>query len=212
MTTTELLSLFRSEVFDLETPYLWSDALIYGYIDEAQKQFCRQTHGIEDARTYKLNIAVPTEWYAVNPKILKLRGVIDQATGLDVPLIPVEKMQQFGLRFDGTTGPLKALITGLQKGYVRTYPIPSVASVAELRTFRLPADIAVGDDFEIDDQHVRNLLFWVKHKAYSIPDTETYDAKASEKFKTAWDEYCAAALREQSRMRHTAGSVTYGGL
>lgn len=212
MTATELLALFRSEVSDLETPYLWSDSSVYGYIDEAQKQFCRQTHGIEDARSYKLNIAVSTEWYAVNPKILKIRNVVNQATGLDIPLIPVEKMSQRGLRFDGTTGPLQALITGLQKGYVRAYPIPNVASVAELRTFRLSEDVGSGDDFEIDDQHVRNLLLWVKHKAYSMNDSETYDAKAAERNMTLWDAYCAGALREQSRARHTASSVVYGGL
>ena len=51
MTNTELLAIFREEVSDLEVPYLWSDTLVYGYIDEAQKQFCRDTYGMLDART-----------------------------------------------------------------------------------------------------------------------------------------------------------------
>ena len=212
MTTTELLALFRSEVSDLELPYLWSDALVYGYIDEAQKQFCRQTVGIEDARSYKLTIVADTEWYALDPKILKLRSVIDRATGIDVPTVPVEKMTQYGVRFNGVTGPVKVLVTGLQKGYVRAYPLPNTAAVLELRTFRLPEDVAAGDDFEIDDQHVRNLLHWVKHKAYSMTDAETYDPKSAAANFAMWDSYCARALNEQSRLRHSAGTVVYGGL
>ena len=35
MNTTELLAIFREEVADIELPYLWSDALIYAYIDDA---------------------------------------------------------------------------------------------------------------------------------------------------------------------------------
>lgn len=280
MTNTELLALFRSEVTDLELPYLWSDALVYGYIDEAQKQFCRQTYGIEDARTYKLNITAAVEWYAVNPKILKIRDVVDRATGLDIPMVPIEKMRGHGMRFDGSVGPLKAMITGLQKGFVRAYPMPftrvvptdranstvyllgaiikvvatdgstrycactvsgttagaqgalytgtntspildgsaqfedrtsQLTSIAELRTFRLPEDLSNGDDFEIDDQHVRNLLLWVKHKAYGVVDSEVYDPKASEKYFQMWGGYCDVALREQSRSRHTAACVVYGG-
>lgn len=211
MTTTELLALFRSEVSDLELPYLWSDSLVYGYIDEAQKQFCRQTVGIEDARSYKLTIVAATEWYALDPKILKLRSVIDRATGIDVPTIPVEKMTQYGVRFNGATGPVKVLVTGMQKGYVRAYPVPDIAAVLELRTFRLPEDVAAGDDFEIDDQHVRNLLLWVKHKAYSVTDAETYDPKAAAANFAEWGSYCARALNEQSRLRHSAGTVVYGG-
>ena len=60
MNTTELLAVFRQEVFDLETPYLWSDALVYTYIDEAQKQFCRDTYGIEDSSSFTLAIAIGT--------------------------------------------------------------------------------------------------------------------------------------------------------
>ena len=50
MTPTELHDLLRFEVSDEEADVLWSSANLYGYIDEAQKQFCRQTYGIEDAR------------------------------------------------------------------------------------------------------------------------------------------------------------------
>lgn len=213
MNTTELLAVFRSEVFDLEAPYLWSDSLIYTYIDDAQKQFCRDTYGIEDARSFKLTIkADGTVWYAIDPMIVKLRDAIDPATGNDVPMIAIEKMRENNMKFDGTVGPLKALVTGMEKGMVRAYPIPNVASTVELRTFRLSNDVVAGDDFEIDPQHVMPLLYWVKAKAYAVQDADAYDPKKAKENEAKWDAYCAKAKVEQSRVRRPVSTVTYGGL
>lgn len=211
MTNTELLAIFRTEVSDLEAPYLWSDVLVYGYIDEAQKQFCRDTYGIEDARTHKVTVVAATEWYTLSPKVLKIRGAVDAATGAGVSLVAVENMAGNGMRFDGRTGPLSALITGLEKGKVRAWPVPNVASTVQLHVFRLPGDMATGDEFEIDDQHVRNLLYWVKYRAYSVQDSETYDKQSAARNKADHEAYCARAKDEQSRRMHTAGCVAYGG-
>jgi len=212
MNSTELLAHFRYEVSDEEAPYLWSDSAVYSWIDEAQKQFCRDSYGIESARQFKLNIAVASQWYTVNPLILKLRNAINQATGADVPLIPVEKMASYGMRFDGAVGPIQALITGLEKGKLRAYPVPNATAVVELWTFRLSEDIGAATDFEIDPQHVLNLLPWVKYRAYSVHDSEVYDPARAEKYKATFAGYCARALLEQSRLNHTAGSVVYGGI
>jgi hypothetical protein len=213
MNTTELLAVCRQEVFDLELPYLWSDALLYAYIDDAQKQFCRDTYGIEDSRSFKLAVKDDgTIWYALDPLILKIRDAIDSATGKPVDLVAMEKMDEKRMRFDGLVGPLKAFITGMDKGYVRAYPIPSVAATVELRVFRLPNDVAAGDDFEIDAQHVLNLLFWVKYRAYSVQDAETSDKTKAASNKALWDAYAARAKVEQSRLRRPVSAVTYGGI
>jgi hypothetical protein len=213
MNTTELLALARAELYDIETPYLWSDAMLYTYIDDAQKQFCRLTYGIEDARSFKITIkADGTEWYAIDPAILKIRDASDASTGDDVPLIASEKMRQQGLKFDGNQGPLRALITGLEKGYVRTHPKPNTASVVELHVFRLSEDVAAGDDFEIDPQHHINLLDWVKKRAYSVQDAETSDPRKAAEHEQAFKVYCAAAKVEQSRARRPVSTVAYGGL
>lgn len=213
MNTTELKDIFRQEVFDLQLPYLWSDSLIYTYIDDAQKTFCRKTYGIEDSRSYTLTIKSDgTEWYALDPAILKLRDAVNATTGMPIEIIAAEKMNERGLRFDGTVGPLKALITGLDKGFVRTVPKPNQAMVINLRTFRLPADLAAGDDFEIDAQHVLPLLDWVKAKAYRVQDAETSNPKKAMEHEQVFENYCAKAKVEQSRARRPVSTVTYGGI
>lgn len=213
MNTTELLSVFRQEVYDNVAPYLWSDSLVYTYIDDAQKQFCRKTYGIEDSRSFKITIKSDgTEWYAIDPLILKIRSATDATTGAEVPLIAAEKMATAGLRFDGKVGPLRTLVTGLDKGMVRAHPVPNTASVVNLSTFRLPADIAAGDDFEIDPQHVLALLDWVKAKAYRVQDAETSNPKKAMEHEQVFEAYCAKAKVEQSRARRPVSTVTYGGL
>jgi len=213
MNTTELLAVFREEVSDIAEPYLWSDALVYTYIDDAQKQFCRDTYGVADARSFTVSVlADGTEWYDTDASILKIRTAADSLTGREVPLVPVEKMTAQGMFFDGKTGPLRALITGLEKHTLRAFPKPNLAATVNLSTFRLPVTVASGDVFEIDDQHVLPLLYWVKHKAYNKQDSEVFDKDASDRFLAMWNAYCTAAKNEQSRAMHTAGAVMYGGL
>ena len=281
MTTTELLALFRFEVADAQTPYLWSDDVVYGYIDEAQKQFCRDAYGIADARRFSLKLKVGVEWYALDPSILKIRGTLNTTDGYPLQLTPLEKMAALGMRFDGMSGRPKALITGMEKGYLRCWPVPfgttasttranltayaagaiitltatngttryylcsvggttaaaqgslypglanetvvdgtatfvdytdSYSNTVNLHVFRLPDEVVAGDDFEIDAQHVRNLLLWVKYRAYNVQDTEVYNPRLAGENLISFKQYCARALDEHSRLSHSAGSVIYGGL
>jgi len=212
MNTTELLGVFREEVFDLAAPYLWSNALIYRYIDDAQKQFCRDTYGIADARNFLITTVAGTEWYDLDARVLKIRGATEQATGRDVAMVPAEKTASQYIRFDGSVGPIKALVTGLEKNVLRAWPKPNQVQTINLSVFRLPVDVAAGDEFEIDAQHVLPLLLWVKHKAYDVQDTEVFNPQASDKYRAKWDAYCAKALNEQSRASHVVGTVVYGGI
>lgn len=212
MNTTELLAVFREEVFDQAAPYLWSDALVYRYIDDAQKQFCRDTYGVADARNFSITTSSGVEWYDLDPRILKIRLATDQATGRDIAVVAAENAAGQGIRFDGAVGPFRALVSGLEKNVLRAWPKPILAQTVTLAVFRLPADVGAGDEFEIDAQHVLPLLFWVKHKAYDVQDAEVFNPQASDKYRAKWDTYCAKALNEQSRASHVAGTVAYGGI
>lgn len=212
MNTTELLGIFRQEVADVETPYLWADALVYTYIDDAQKQFCRWTYGIADSRSFKLNIKPATDWYRTDPRILKLRSVHDAVTGRDVPIVPSEKMAARGMRFDNRVGVPQALVPDLDDNMLRIWPIPNALGTLSLRTFRLPTTVAAGDDFEIRDEHQLNLLLWVKHRAYGVQDSETTDKRKAAEYRDAFQAYCATAKLEQDRLLRPAGCVAYGGV
>jgi len=214
MTPAELLALLRFEVSDEEADYLWSSVNLFGYIDEAQKQFCRQTHGIEDSRSFKLTVSAAKVWYDLDPAILQVRSAWDATTGAPVLVMAVERMPTYGYRFDGSTGTPKALITGMEKRTLRLYPVPTASATINLSTFRLPETItSTGTgEFEIDEQHHRHLLLWVKHRCYGVQDSEVYDKKKSSEFKQQFDAYCFDAKNEQDRMNRPVGTVAYGGI
>lgn len=208
MTTTELLAVFRDEVRDDVSPYLWSDALVYGYIDDAQKQFCRDTWGIEDARSFKVKTVAGAEWYKFDQRILRLLGAT--LLGDTIPITTVEESPE--IKFDGRTGRTLALVKGLQKNFLRVWPIPTEEKTIELRTLRLSASAESGDNLEIDEQHQNALLFWVKHKAYGKKDSETFDGVKADQYFQEFKDYCMEAKRAQGRLRRHVAVVRYGGI
>ncbi len=78
--------------------------------------------------------------------------------------------------------------------------------------FRLPDTVIAGDDFEIDEQHHRGLLLWVKHRAYDVQDSEMYDKRKSMDYEARFRAYCAVAKAEQDRLNRPVSVVAYGGL
>lgn len=212
MTAKELLVLLRTEISDLVEPYLWSDPLLYSYIDDAQKQFCRLTEGVEDGRSFKVSVTAGKEWYTLSPKILKLRKVVNAATGRELKVINVERMTAEGLYFNGRTGPIQALVTGIEKHSARAWPLPDTETLLHLSVFRMPETITASDEPEIDEQHHRHLLMWAKHLAYDVQDSEVFDRRKSEDYDLRFRDYCAASRREQERARRVVGSTIYGGI
>lgn len=212
MDTTELLNLFRAEMRDLEQPYLFQDEQVYAYINAAQVEFCRRTQGIEDGRTYKLNITPGEDWYALNKRILKLRKAYFTSTGRPVEVINEERAEQQGVRFDGRAGPLQVLVAGIQKDMLRAWSLPNEAVEVTLDVFRLPKPVGEGDSLEIDEQHHMALLHWVKYLAYGTNDADAFDRRKSEEFEAKFVAYCERADAEQTRARRQVGTVQYGGL
>lgn len=288
MNTTELLEQFREEMNDVATPYLWSDALVYRYIGDAQKQFCRFTNGLSDSRTpavTQITIQPGVEWYAAHPSILKIRFMTRSDTGRDVNAANFDHRDRSGIVFDGRTGPLKALVHGLEGHYLRAWPVPDTSTrttsatvgitalgassvtlvstdgiragqsvsgpgiapfttvlsvtgavvalslpttveipdataltfdlTVNLSVFRLPITAITDDgdqEFEIAEHHHEHLLLWVKHRAYSKQDAETFDRTKAKELDEAFREYCERAKSGQNRLRRVPTPVAYGGV
>lgn len=217
MNAGELLTLFREDTFDLAEPFLWSDPLVLSYIDDAQIQFCRRTDGIADATTdavTKLAIVPNTEWYDFHPSILKVRSALRADTGRPVEVINHEDMASRNWYFDGRTGPVRALVLGIEEAKARVWPKPNETVEVRLTTFRLPLATIndVDQNFEIPAEHHQHLLHWVKHRAYGKQDAETFDRTKSKESADAFLAYCFDAKLQQERRRHKTRVVVYGGL
>ena len=216
MTSGDLLDLFRDEMADKVTPYLWSDDLVFGYIDDACKRFCRLTDGIPDSTTatvVNLAIVAGTDTYPLSPLVLKIRTARRADNGREVLVLNEEDMAPQDRFFDNLPGIPTALITGMDVDSVRVHPYPSVATPMKLSVFRLPlVDVTDDQPLEVPAQHQRALLLRAKALAYGKQDAETFDRTKFETFDDKFTIYCAAAKAEQARARHKPRTVAYGGI
>lgn len=217
MNSTELLTLFRAEMSDEATPYLWSDALAFGYMDDAQKRFCRKTDGIADARTAsvtQLSIVPGTDWYNTHASIRLVRSATRADTGRPVKLYTAEQARRACIVFDGSEGPVTGLVLGLEPRVARTTKVPNETVTVNLSVFRLPLTAITTDSqaFEIEEQYHTGLLDWMKSRAYGKQDAETVDRRKEVEYMTRFDAFCAAAQLEMERARRVHGNVAYGGI
>lgn len=218
MTPAEVLSLFRTEMNDSVTPYLWSDAEVYAYMDDAQRMFCRYTDGIADATTSAvctIAVAQNATWLTLHEAILKIRAITRASDGRPIDVINFEDMAARGIRLDGTTGPIDQVIVGMEENKLRAVKTVSLADTLNLVVFRLPLTTltgANGQTLEIPAQHHPHLLLWMKRRAYLKQDSETYDEVKSIDFENAFRAYCAQAKQEQGNKRHKVRTVAYGGI
>lgn len=218
MNSSELLTLYRSEMEDISEPYLWADEDIFSYANDAQKMFARDTGGIPDGTTAavtRIEVTPTDDWYALHPSILQIRTASRVDTGRPVEVLNFEDMRERRWYFDNTVGMLRAMVIGIERHKVRMWPYPNETVNVDMTVFRLPlVEITdVGDqEFEVDVEHHRHLLHWMRHLGYLKQDTETFDKSKANEFEAKHIAYCAKVKEEEARKRHKTRFVRYGGI
>jgi hypothetical protein len=218
MTSSDVLVLFRSEMADKVEPYLWDDEDVFGYMDDAHTMFCRKTDGILDSSTDAVTLVpvVPgTDSITLHSSIKRIRAVSRLDNGRDLDIINRTDMPLRRWYFDGVPGTVKALVIGTEAHKARVFPLSSETVNLRLEVQRLPlVPITTDGDqaFEIDAEHHRHLLLWMKHLAYLKQDTETYDRTKAEEFETKALTYFAQVKEEERRKAFKVRSVAYGGI
>lgn len=232
MTVDELYELFRSDVVDTATPYLWSDDEVFVYMDDAYRMFVRQLGGIPDRSTESVcNVAI-TQGVAssdVSPLILKYRTAYLASDGRKLDIINgIEEPLSYGSDYGNSSntrskvpGKVTALIVGeernARKGVVYWSRIPDADDTVQLAVYRLPLDRITSantsfDFYEVGDEHHLSFLDWMKHRAYEKQDAETFDKAKSAEHKAAFLAYCRSAKAEWDRYKSKPRVVRYAGL
>lgn len=232
MDTKALYDKFRSEVNDTKPDFLWKEDEVYGYIDEAQKMFCRLTGGLADSSSPLTLIKAKegVKWASVSPRILKIRMASLVATDRPLTVLNFEDREIGPARFttsdygnlntgltlenDNLPGPIRALVTNEEENRVRWIQVPTEDQDVRLVTYRLPKEDIKGNSacLEINEQHHYYLLHWMKHLAYAKEDAETYDRGKSIEHDAKFRQYCAEAKSERERREHKYREVQYGGI
>lgn len=182
MRLNDLIQIFRAEVDDAVTPYLWSDDELIEYANDAELEACRRSRLIVDSSTAaicQIAVVAGTATYALDPRVLFVRRA--RLTGL----LPLKRknMQDMDIQYpgweDAAAGTPSAFIPDFETGKIRLYPTPDAAATLNLMVVRDPL-AEMNDDSdtpEIAARYHRSLRFWMMHRAYLKKDADANDPK-----------------------------------
>lgn len=226
MISEELKDIFREEMVDLERPYLWSDATVYRYMNDAYTQFFRLTGGIADVTSVATQVDVVAGEYLtdLHPSILRIMSAqlasdqsmlkifnmadADASTNTDYGTV----LNSIRVRRDG---PVTTFVIGAERNKAILIDTPVVNDTINLHIYRLPLTRIVDGTHlleELPEDHHMHLLNWMKHLAYLKQDAETFDKSKAEECEGLFRTYCGQCVAEWNRYKHKTRVTAYGGL
>jgi len=227
-TVSELLEIFRLETEDTVEEYFWSDQEFYWYLDEAQKEFAKQTDYFKDSSTTEIiapTITVDDPWISIDPRIIEIRRAKLASRSLPLDVINYNELdrmyttgeygEQLSGNWDVAKGSPRLLVTDEETNKARLVPIPAEGDTIKLTVIRAPlADIKTENSkLEVtDSMHQRSLLMFCKAMAYEKQDADTVDPNAADRYKVRFEQYCKLVKSRQARKQRHIGTVKYGGL
>lgn len=180
MTLKELIAELRSQLDDSAEPFLWSDAELTGYLNDAERQACERALLIYDdapSALTKLTLKTGRARYPINPLILSVERVVPELAANDrfICQRTLDWLDENLGRWQEQTGKPSHFVD-----LVRTLlfvGIPSVDENVILTVYRLPLEPMEGNDDEpeIQPQHHLRLMNWAMHRAYLKRDSDTFD-------------------------------------
>ena len=185
MNARQLIARIRSSrIDDTVEPYLWSDEVLLGHIDDAVSQVVRRTRLLTDATTAavtQITLTAGTAAYRLHSKVLAIKQAqIDQYEGtLALTTIKRHNRTRPGWWLDTDTSPPRYIIVDFADGTIRLDPIPDAAGTLRMIVWRMPLDNErierLSDEPPIPEHMHEDLGDWVEHRCYSLADAETRD-------------------------------------
>ena len=199
MTGAELLAYTRTDVLrDAATPYLWSDALIYRRLSEAQEIHARRAYSIVDETTTLLTEA-DTAVYANDATTLFILSATLSTSSTDLRNYTRKAIPSHLLT---STGEPRIYTLDEATNKIRLYPVPDAEYTINLRIARLPlAAIASSSTPEIQARYHLDLAEYAAWRCLMDNDVDGQANKAAERHKGDWEQRVSDAKRELYRMQ-----------
>jgi hypothetical protein len=175
MTKVELLATMRFTLGDETVPYLWSDAELTGYIQEAEAEAVERADLLEvdGVATYcTVAITANTPAYALNSLVYEVERARIAGEGQYLKRTSRDKLDASNPAWEDETGtPREYYLTG---NTLRLIPNPAANGTLNLVVLRLPVS-PMGTSPEIHARHHRRMLDYAYKLANLKRDADTYD-------------------------------------
>ena len=173
MTLADLILEARTNLDDLISPYLWSDADLLTYINQSIEKICQDDYLIYDDYSSFTSIAVTAGVanYQKNPLITRVREV-----RMDLQTYPLVARTRDWLEHHYPTwttavsGDPKLYCENIRTGWIRLIPTPLVSDTMRLIVYRLPlAPLSLSDTTvspELEEKYHKYLKHGILARAY----------------------------------------------
>jgi len=185
MNVGQFIERFRSERQDMAQPYLYTDAEIVGWLNDAIDEACQRAHILEDATSAftSFNVTAGTLSTALPDYVLKVIRLT--ADGRRIDETSIAELDEKNPRWESQEGETQGFIYG-RDNTLRLYPTPTKTVAVKLRVSRLPMDM-LSADVETEDIPVprpwhAKLFNWVYRCAFMKNDVETQDTNKAADF------------------------------
>lgn len=199
MTGAELLAYIRTDVLrDAATPYLWSDALIYRRLSEAQEIHARRTYSIVDETT----MLITEVDRVVYPNGVTTLFVLSAALSTSAVDLRNYTRKAIPSHLLTSTGEPQIYTLDEATNKIRLYPVPDAEYTINLRVARLPTDaIASYSTPEIQARYHLDLAEYVAWRCLQDNDVDGGKTGAADRHRADWEQRVSDAKRELYRMQ-----------
>lgn len=204
MTLSDLLKKLRRRLNDKALPYLWDDAELTEYLNEAVDEAADRARLIYDETSSltQFDVTADQAFYPLNNRVLdvdrvKLNGHLlrrktkmqldngefsGYARGRYETYANPHHGMSSAVTWENDTGTPWAFIEEVNS--IQLYPKPVVSGKLTLSLWRLPLEPLVGpdDEPEIPAQHHPRLIEWALHLCYLNRDSDAEDQVRAEKY------------------------------
>ena len=202
MNLLQLRTAFRVDVDDILEPYLFTDAQFLEWINEAQDEACIRANLLfesTDEGMCLVTLEAGERGYIVDEKwhvITKAYIVGDECP---LTLTSREDLDRRRPRWRQDTDRTRELM--VFDGRIELDVATTVERTLQLEGFRLPKSPmkADGSKPEIARMHHRSLVEWARYRAYSRPDSESFDPARAARSEQAFA--AVFGLRPEADMR-----------
>lgn len=208
MTLADLIRRFRVLSNDAAQPYFWADVDITDWLDDAQAQACIRGRLLrDDSRESVCAIALTPgkATYKLHPKLYEIISIrLVPASGRARP-VSLKSREWLDANHRDWRDCQRPVVTAIQDDTsIRVVGKVEAGDTLQIEVYRLPLlSLADSDTPEIHEAHHEHLVLWALHKAFSIPDTEAFDAARADRAEAAFTRYFGIApdsdMRRQTR-------------
>ena len=211
MQLKHLIEAFRTDAKDNVKPYIWDDALVTRWLNEAQEQAAvRARLLLEDTNdeVCRIDLQPGAKTYPLHESLYEIASVRLYASDTDscprlLPIVSREWLDHNVPGWRNTQSPVQWLIQG--ETTLRVVGSVQAGARLQLEGYRLPLCCMKHehDQPEIHRASHMQLVHWALHKAFSQPDADGFDPTRSVAAETAFTHYFGhqpdSDLRRQTR-------------